>query len=89
MSASLAILDEAFASASDALVEVEALRQDKIKLRQSILKAAFEGRLVPQDPADEPASVLLVRLRAETATGPAGRRPRGRSRETAQGTLAL
>ena len=34
-------------------------------LRQSILKRAFEGRLVPQDPADEPASVLLDRIRAE------------------------
>ena len=34
-------------------------------LRQSILKRAFEGRLVPQDPDDEPASVLLERIRAE------------------------
>jgi type I restriction enzyme, S subunit len=32
------------------------------KLRQSILKAAFEGRLLPQDAADEPASTLLARL---------------------------
>jgi type I restriction enzyme S subunit len=32
-------------------------------IRQSILKAAFESRLVPHDPTDEPASVLLVRLR--------------------------
>ena len=32
-------------------------------LRQSILKTAFEGRLVPQDPDDEPATVLLERIR--------------------------
>src|SRR6516164_11584461 len=35
---------------------------NRLALRQSILKAAFEGRLVPQDPADEPASALLARL---------------------------
>ena len=34
-------------------------------LRQSILKRAFEGRLVPQDPNEEPASALLERIRAQ------------------------
>jgi type I restriction enzyme, S subunit len=34
-------------------------------LRRAILKRAFEGRLVPQDPNDEPASVLLERIAAE------------------------
>lgn len=34
-------------------------------LRQSILKKAFAGELVPQDPADEPAADLLARIRAE------------------------
>jgi type I restriction enzyme, S subunit len=39
------------------------------RLRQSILKGAFEGRLVPQNPNDEPASVLLERIKAERANG--------------------
>lgn len=41
------------------------LHRDLPTLRQSILKAGFEGRLVPQDPTDEPASELL----AACATG--------------------
>ncbi|MDQ7778704.1 MAG: restriction endonuclease subunit S, partial [Planctomycetota bacterium] len=40
------------------------LRQAE-RLRQSILKRAFEGQLVPQDPNDEPAEKLLARIRAE------------------------
>ena len=35
------------------------------QLKQSILKKAFEGRLVSQDPTDEPASELLAKIKAE------------------------
>jgi type I restriction enzyme S subunit len=46
--------------------------------RQNILRAAFAGQLVPQDPNDEPASVLLERIRAERALQAASKKTRGR-----------
>jgi type I restriction enzyme S subunit len=48
------------------------------RLRQAILKRAFEGKLVPQDPADEPASVLLERIQQE-------REPRTENQEPKRG----
>ena len=64
-------------------ITVEASLARAERLRQSILKQAFSGKLVPQDPDDEPASVLLERIRAEreaeaqesaTSKGKSGRR---------------
>ena len=54
----LSVCDKLEESITHSLKQAEALRQ-------SILKKAFEGRLVPQDPTDEPASILLERIRAE------------------------
>ncbi len=51
--------------------------QGSNKLRQAVLKSAFLGKLVPQDPGDEPASVLLERIKAQEK-GYTGRNSEGR-----------
>ena len=54
----LSVIQQAEATVTASLVRAD-------RLRQSILKQAFSGQLVPQDPDDEPASALLERIRAE------------------------
>lgn len=56
----------------------EAVRvpQRSAQLRRSILAAAFSGQLVPRGPGDEPASVLLERVRAELASAAPTKRTR-------------
>lgn len=54
-----------------------ALKQSAAQ-RQNILRAAFAGELVPQDPNDEPASVLLERIHAERVERNVLKKPRGR-----------
>jgi type I restriction enzyme S subunit len=51
------------------------------RLRQSILKRAFEGKLVPQDPTDESASVLLERIKEEKERIEAERKTKRKSRK--------
>ncbi len=47
--------------------QYKTIQEDLETLNQSILAKAFRGELVPQDPNDEPAAVLLERIRAEQA----------------------
>ena len=54
---------EEFGKAQDALNKLNEELPDRLK--KSILQEAITGRLVPQDPNDEPASVLLDKIRAE------------------------
>ena len=59
--------------------DIEQLLRMAAAQRQNILRAAFAGQLVPQDPDDEPASALLARIRAQgqqASVKPARRAPR-------------
>jgi type I restriction enzyme S subunit len=72
----LSVCDKLEAIVEESLAKSEALRQ-------SILKKAFAGRLVPQDPKDEPAEKLLKRIMTErqmvtTKPNPAPKLARGR-----------
>jgi type I restriction enzyme S subunit len=69
-------VSDALAAVADAQALLDAEAADAARLKQSILKAAFEGRLSFQDPADEPASALLARL--SNSSAPAAKRGRGR-----------
>jgi len=54
----LSVVDEIHAEVSADLKRAE-------RLRQAVLRSAFQGKLIPQDQSDEPASALLERIRAE------------------------
>lgn len=65
-------------------LEIEGELGRAAALRKAILKRAFEGKLVPQDPTDEPASVLLERIRQEREA--IGAPAKGRSHRTRSST---
>ena len=67
--------------------EISNQRRRSKQLRRSILKDAFEGKLVPQDPEDEPAEVLLERIRAKKNWKvPAGKK---RGRKAKEGRMSI
>lgn len=72
----------AFADQLEAKVATAKARIDR--LTQSILAKAFRGELVPQDPNDEPASLLLERIQAQRAAAPKAKRGRKKSESTLQ-----
>lgn len=76
------LLINSFADANREICDFESVIERSLSQaaaqRQNILRAAFAGELVPQDPSDEPASVLLERIRAERA---AQAKPKARGRK--------
>ena len=71
------ILDDRLAAIDTIEAEIDANFSRAEALRQSILKQAFSGQLVPQNPDDEPATVLLERIKAEKAS----QKPKGTTRK--------
>jgi type I restriction enzyme, S subunit len=63
----LNIIEEQLSIATQNEEIIDLILKKAEALRQSILKKAFSGQLVPQDPTDEPASELLKRIQAEKA----------------------
>lgn len=66
----VAEIEKRFERADELEKAVEAALADAEKMKQAILKKAFRGELVEQNPDDEPAAVLLDRIRAERAAAP-------------------
>jgi len=69
-------IDQLFAIADQLEKKVLMVQKRIDSLTESLLSKAFRGELVPQDPSDEPASLLLERIRAQRAAVPKPKRGR-------------
>jgi len=76
------VIDEAEKVSEQSLMQSE-------QLRQSILKKAFEGRLVPQDPTDESAEKLLERIKEEKKKHRSEKRKKKSNRKSSLKQLEL
>lgn len=75
------VFDSCLVAVESGARAVEVSLQQSTAQRQNLLRAAFSGQLLPQNPADEPASALLARIRAERAAQGTARKPRGRTKK--------
>jgi type I restriction enzyme S subunit len=76
-------IDRRFSVIDELELQIEHNLRRAERLRQALLKRAFEGKLVPQDPNDAPASLLLERIRSERDAKSDGVRPKGQQRKVA------
>lgn len=75
----VAKIEELFSRLDAGVAALKRVQTALKRYKASVLKAACEGRLVPQDPSDEPADVLLERILAERRTKwEADRRKKGK-----------
>ena len=84
--------EEIVSALSDVFSKIDALKDwcateltRSSTLRQAILKSAFSGKLVPQDPSDEPASELLKRIQTERDVQP---KPKAKIRKKKKAEVA-
>ena len=61
----LEVVNNALETLSKTKLSADALKENALRVKAKILDLAIRGKLVPQDPADEPASVLLERIRVD------------------------
>lgn len=84
----LARIDRQLDATTRIVGQVEPASRDLVNLDRMILSTAFRGELVPQDPSDEPADVMLARLKASASSptsspgsSPTSGKRRGRPRK--------